>query len=73
MPIGVSLELPDDLLMEAVRRLPVRQREALLRKLQRLVGPSLRSIPAQQMGSLTGLVSLGGDAVLDTEDLYRNG
>ncbi|NBD35597.1 MAG: hypothetical protein GVY30_06320 [Chloroflexi bacterium] len=68
--IPVELELSEANLIEAFRRLPSGRRAELLDKLQALREPLLRTVPANQLYGLTGLVSLGGDALADTEALY---
>jgi hypothetical protein len=70
-PSGViPVQLSEAELVEAVRRLSPDRREDLLDKLQELREPVIRSVPASRLDSLTGLVSLGGDALADTEALY---
>jgi len=68
--IPVELELSEAKLIEAFRRLSPRRRANLLDKLQALRDPILRTVPASRLYDLTGLVSLGGDALADTEALY---
>jgi hypothetical protein len=68
--IPVELELYEANLIEAFRRLPSGRRADLLDKLQALREPLLRTVPANRLYDLTGLVSLGGDALADTEALY---
>jgi hypothetical protein len=68
--ISLELELPEAKLIEAFRRLPPRRRAELLDRLQALREPELRTVPASRLYALTGLVSLGGDALTDTEAIY---
>jgi hypothetical protein len=68
--IPFELELPEDKLVEAFRRLPPYQRVELLKKLQAAEGLQLVKVSASTLEPLTGVVSLGGDAVTDTEALY---
>ncbi len=68
--IPVELELSEAVLLEAFRRLPPGRRAELLDKLRALREPLLRKVPAKRLNDLTGLVSLGGDALADTEALY---
>ena len=68
--IALEVELPEAKLIEAFRRLPSRRRAELLDKLQALREPELRTVPANRLYALTGLVSLGGDALTDTEAIY---
>lgn len=68
--IPVELELPEAKLIEAFRRLPPQRRAELLDRLRALREPELRTVPASRLYALTGLVSLGGDALADTEAIY---
>ena len=66
----IPVELSEVELIEAVRRLSPRRRADLLDKLEALREPVVRAVPAKRLYDLTGLVSLGGDALADTEALY---
>jgi len=68
--IPLELELPETKLVEAFRRLPPRRCAELLVRLQALGESELRTVPASRLYALTGLVSLGGNAVADTEAIY---
>ena len=68
--LSLELEVPETKLVEAFRRLPPRQRVRLLEVLRALCEPELRTVPAGRLHALTGIVSLGGDALADTEAIY---
>ena len=68
----IALQLPEDVLVEALRRLPEGRRRELLRRLMEAEALKPRWVPAAELGRLIGLVSLGGDAVQDTEALYND-
>ncbi len=68
--LSLELEVPEPKLIEAFRRLPPQQRVRLLEVLRALCEPELRTVPASRLHSLTGIVSLGGDALADTEAIY---
>jgi len=68
--ISLELELPEAKLIEAFRRLDPRRRAELLARLQVLRELGLRTVPASRLNELTGLISLGGDALTDTEATY---
>jgi len=67
----ITVQMPEDVLVEALRRLPEGRRRAILRQLMGLEGLKPRWVPVAELGRLIGLVSLGGDAVQDTEALYN--
>jgi hypothetical protein len=68
--IPFEFELPEDKLVEAFRRLPPHRRIELLRKLQSTETLQIVGAPVSTLKALTGVVSLGGDAVADTEAMY---
>jgi hypothetical protein len=68
--ISLKLEVPETKFVEAFRRLPLLQRAELLERLRALCELELRIVPANRLHALTGLVSLGGDALADTETIY---
>jgi hypothetical protein len=68
--ISLELKVPETKFVEAFRRLPPLQRAELLERLRALCEPELRTVPASRLHALTGLVSLGGDALADTEAIY---
>ncbi|OFZ19308.1 MAG: hypothetical protein A2Z20_04045 [Bdellovibrionales bacterium RBG_16_40_8] len=73
MPADIHLELklPETKLIDAFRKLPKEQREELLRKLQSIGEKKLHIVPSTRLNAMTGVVSLGGDALEDTEALYN--
>jgi len=68
--IPLEVEVSEVKLIEAFRHLPPRQRAELLDRLRVLCEPEVRTVPASRLYALTGLVSLGGDALADTEAIY---
>lgn len=67
----ITLQMPEDVLLEALGRLPEGRRRALLRRLMESEALKPRWVPVAELGRLIGLVSLGGDALQDTEALYN--
>ena len=71
--LSLEMEIPDSKLVEAFRRLPHQQRARLLARLRTLCDPDVRTAPASRLSALAGVVSLGGDALADTEAIYDGG
>jgi len=71
--LTVELKLTEEELIEAVRRLPPQRRAELIEKLRVLQESKWRSTPAKRLYEMTGLVSLGGDAVVDADMVYDDG
>ena len=64
-------ELPHERIVEVFDfALFVKEREA--KRGMTVHRPTVQVIPASQLDALVGLVSWGGDAVVDTERLYDN-
>jgi len=70
MSATITVELPEELLLEALRKLPLERRRALVSKLEGELRIQARSVPAAALDKLTGLISMGGDALEDSERLY---
>ena len=68
--LTIDLEISDTNLIQAFRRLPPSKREELLRRLGALSTLQVRALAARSLHELTGLVAVGGDALVDTEAIY---
>jgi len=66
----VSIKIPEDELVEALRALPPERRKAILRKIHLLEKIELRWVKASELDTITALIAVGGDAVKDVERLY---
>ncbi len=67
MTATVTLELPEDVLVQALKRLPSARRQQLLRQVEAEALPVVRVVPAAELDKWTGLISVGGDALEDSE------
>jgi hypothetical protein len=72
MTATVTLELPEDILVAALRKLSPARRRHLLVELDRPSAFTLRTVPAAELDKLTGLIAVGGDALEDSERLYED-
>ncbi|MCZ7574877.1 MAG: hypothetical protein M5U01_40515 [Ardenticatenaceae bacterium] len=70
MSVTVILELPEDVLVDALRRLSPERRRQLFLKLERGNGSPVRGVPASELDQWTGLITVGGDALAESEQLY---
>jgi hypothetical protein len=66
----VTLELPENVLIQALKRLSPARRQQLLGQLEDDTSPAVRVIPATELDKWTGLIAVGGDALEDSERLY---
>jgi hypothetical protein len=71
MTVTVTLELPDNVLIQALRQLSPARRQQLLRQLEDETPPVVRVVPATELDKWTGLIAVGGDALEDSERLYE--
>lgn len=68
MAATVILELPDNVLIQALRRLSPARRQQLLRQLETEVHVNV--VPATELDRWTALIAVGGDALEDSKCLY---
>ncbi|MDI6793132.1 MAG: hypothetical protein QME81_09735 [bacterium] len=55
---------------EMLRRIPRRELEKIQKEIKT---KEVKSVPAERLLRLTGIASIGGDAVKDTERMWGNG
>lgn len=72
MTATITLELPEDVLVAALRKLPSWQRREILREFQGDLGPAIRTVPASELDKWTDLLAVGGDAQEESEDLFND-
>lgn len=70
MNATITLELPENVLVAALRKLSPTRRQYLLAELKPVSTFVLRTVPASDLDKLTGLISVGGDALEDSERIY---
>lgn len=72
MTTTVTLELPDNVLIQALRRLSPAQRQHLLCQLETEVPSEIHVnvVQATELDRWTGLIAAGGDALEDSRHLY---
>jgi len=70
MTVTVTLELPDNVLIQALKQLSPARRQQLLRQLENETPPVVRVVPATELDKWTGLISVGGDALEDSERIH---
>jgi len=66
----ITLELPDDVLLSALKQLPTLRRVELLRRLDETPRLESKTVQALELDRLTGLIAVGGDALEESEQLY---
>ena len=66
----IVLELPEEVLLNALRQLSPDRRRWLFDESQKDAAIEVRLVPAEMLSELNGLVSIGGDALEDSEQLY---
>jgi len=70
MTATITLELPDNLLIQALKRLSPARRQQLLYQLETEASPVVRVVPAAELDKWIGLISVGGDALEDSRRVY---
>ena len=66
----IVLELPEEVLLNALRQLSPDRRRWLFKESEKEATIDVRLVPAEALTELNGLVSIGGDALKDSERLY---
>ena len=69
MAATVTLELPDNVLIQALKRLSPARRRQLLYQLEDEAS-LVRVVPATELDKWTGVIAVGGDALDDSRRLY---
>lgn len=72
MTTTITLELPDNVLIQALKRLPPAQRRHLLCQLETEVPSEIHVnvVQATELDRWTDLIAAGGDALEDSRRLY---
>jgi hypothetical protein len=72
MTATVTLELPENILVQALKRLSPARRQQLLRQAEAESEalPIVRVVPAVELDKWTGLIEVGGDALADSRRVY---
>jgi len=70
MTATVTLELPENVLIQALRRLSPARRQRLLRQAEEEVLPVVRVVPAAELDKWAELIEVGGDALEDSRRIY---
>jgi len=64
-------------ILEAISKFPRKDYESLLREIEKLVRTDRKVtanlVEAQELNMLSGLISIGGDSLEDTERVYASG
>jgi putative heme degradation protein len=66
----VTLQISEDQLLDALRRLTPERRRELLARLGERQMVQVVTVPIEQIEPLIGILSIGGDALEDSERLY---
>jgi len=67
----LTVRLPKRFLLELLYQVPGKELEAILREIARKSQLKPVRVSSQSLDNLTGLISVGGDALQDTETIYE--
>lgn len=67
----LTVRLPKQMLLDLLRQVPRKELESLLREITGKSQLEPVRVPSQSLDKLTGLISVGGDALQDTEAIYE--
>jgi hypothetical protein len=66
----ITIQLPDEVLIEALQQLTPERRRQLLRQLDTELRINAVPFPSDALNQLTGIIKAGGDALEESERLY---
>ena len=66
----ITIQLPEEVLIEALQRLSPERRRQLLQQVENEQESGPVPLPADVLKEITGIVNIGGDALEDSERLY---
>lgn len=67
----LTVRLPKQMLLDLLRQVPRKELESLIREITGKSQLEPVRVPSQSLDKLTGLISVGGDALQDTEAIYE--
>jgi hypothetical protein len=67
----LTVRLPKHLLFEFLRQIPRKELDMLIQEIPGKSQLEPVRVPSQSLDKLTGLISVGGDALQDTEAIYE--
>jgi hypothetical protein len=67
---SIAIQIPEEFLIEALSHLPYKKRLDLWKKIELHTIIDLKLLKAEKLDNLIGIVSIGGDAVIDTESIF---
>jgi hypothetical protein len=66
----ISMKIPEEMVVDALSNLPYEKRMEICRKVSELAAVEIKCIQIDELDKISGIVSLGGDAVLDSENIF---
>ncbi len=70
MSTSITIELPEEVLIEALQKLSPERRRQLLEQVNEEPKLKVVTIPARDLQELTGIIAVGGDALIESEHIY---
>jgi hypothetical protein len=70
MSASITIQLPEEVLIEALQQLSPERRRQILQQVSEESELKLVTFPAEALLQLTGIISVGGDALEESEHIY---
>jgi hypothetical protein len=70
MSTTITIQLPEEVLIEALQQLSPERRQEILRQVDEKQRPQVATLPIEALYKLTGIVEIGGDALIESEHIY---
>lgn len=66
----ITIQLPEEVLIEALQQLPPERRRQLLQQIEDSQQKEVATLPIEALYQLTGIIEVGGDALEESEQIY---
>ncbi|MCC6455859.1 MAG: hypothetical protein IT328_12985 [Caldilineaceae bacterium] len=70
MSTPITVQIPEEALIEALQQLSPERRRQILQQVDKKQRPQVVTIPADALLELKGIISVGGDALVESEHIY---
>lgn len=70
MSTPITIQIPEEALVEALQQLPPERRRQIIQQVEDKPRRKIVAVPADVLLPLTGTIAVGGDALIESEQIY---
>lgn len=67
---SITIQLPEEVLIEALQQLSPERRRQIFQQLDENLEPDVVPLSPNALDGLVGIISVGGDALVESEQIY---